>query len=163
VKFTLVSGTEIKKPARKVTQFNRGLWSASPDNPISFAPGEGIPESAASRNEDEGRLFSYLCDGVCEKGQTVRDLVLLWRVKSKKFYCVVWAETAFRGMMCRTIKYKFIAHSIKGYRFFLRDSIVFKIIVLRNATPCRHIRTQLSMKINLFMEDAGFRTCVKVK
>jgi hypothetical protein len=25
VKFTLVSGTEIKKPARKVTQFNRGL------------------------------------------------------------------------------------------------------------------------------------------
>jgi hypothetical protein len=108
----LVSGTEIKKPARKATQFNSGLWSATLDNPISFAPGEGIPESAASRNEYEGRLFSYLCDGVCEKGQPGRDLFLLWKLQPKKFYSVVWAETRFRGMMHREIKYKFVAHSI---------------------------------------------------
>lgn len=74
VKFTLVPGTEVKKPARKAMRFNSGLWSASHDNSISFALGEEIPESAASRNEDEGRLFSYLCDVLSEKGQPREDL-----------------------------------------------------------------------------------------
>ena len=105
VKFSLVPGTGIKKPARKATQFTSVLWSASQDNSIFFALGEGIPESAASRNEDEGRLFSYLCDVVCEKGQPGRDFFLLQRERSKNFYTVVWVEMMFRGKKCRNLSF----------------------------------------------------------